>query len=107
MNMIKFKEREATLGIALDYVKADMPMDKYEREKKGEGWFSVGYNYLLHADGSMEVGVPKEQFSCPEVPHYRDHICVLVMGMEDGQTNKLQESALAVLSEELHLPIVR
>lgn len=105
--MINFKKREETNGIALSYTKADMPLKEYEKNVKCQGWFTVGYHYLLHANGSIEEGIPCEQYAEPPINHCQDCICVLVMGQNDGKTNKIQESALNLLADELNLKIIR
>lgn len=102
---IKFKEREVTKGIKLDYLKADMPLEDFAHMQMKKGWFSVGYNYVLHADGSMEEGIPNTQLCDPTIDGYNDHVCVLVMGQCEGKLNPVQQSALDVLAVELKLPI--
>ena len=103
---IKFREREATKGIMLSYLKADIPLKDYAPLQMKKGWFSVGYNYLLHSDGTMEEGIPHTQFCDPTVKGAEDHVCVLVMGQCEGKMNPVQKSALEVLAGELNLPIV-
>ena len=102
---IKFKEREETKGIKLSYLKADMPLEDFAHMQMKKGWFSVGYNYVLHADGSMEEGIPNTQLCDPTIDGYNDHVCVLVMGQCEGKLNPVQQSALDVLAGELKLPI--
>ena len=104
---LKFKEREETKGIQLSYLKLDMPLEDYEKIVMRQGWFSIGYNYVLHPDGNMEVGIPVTQCCDPFVKGWDDHVCVLVMGACEGETNTLQDNALFVLSKELNLPIHR
>lgn len=103
---IKFRERETTKGIMLSYLKADMPLKEYAPLQMKKGWFSVGYNYLLHSDGTMEEGIHHTQCCDPTVKGAVDHVCVLVMGQCEGQLNPVQRSALEVLAGELNLPIV-
>lgn len=103
---IKFKEREDTKGIKLSYLKADMPLKEFAQIQMKKGWFSVGYNYLLHSDGSMEEGIHHTQLCDPTIDGYEDHVCVLVMGQCEGKLNPVQQSALEVLAGELKLPIV-
>lgn len=105
--MINFKKREETNGIALSYTKANMPLKEYEKNVKCQGWFTVGYHYLLHPDGSVEEGIPAEQYAEPPIKHYQDCICILVMGQNEGCLNKLQESALTLLADELQLEVIR
>ena len=102
---IKFKEREETKGIKLNYLKADMPLEDFAHMQMKKGWFSVGYNYVLHADGSMEEGILKTQLCDPTIDGYNDHVCVLVMGQCEGKLNPVQQRALDVLAVELKLPI--
>lgn len=102
---IKFKEREETKGIKLNYLKADMPLEDFAHMQMKKGWFSVGYNYVLHADGSMEEGIPHTQLCDPTIDGYDNHVCVLVMGQCEGKLNPVQQSALDVLAVELKLPI--
>lgn len=104
---LKFKEREETKGIMLSYLKADMPLADYEKIMMRKGQFSIGYNYVLHADGSMEVGIPVAQCCDPFVKGWDDHVCVLVMGACEGLGNELQCNALSTLSKELNLSIHR
>lgn len=103
---LKFKEREETKGIRLHYVLADIPMEEYERIVMRKGWFSIGYNFVLHADGVMEEGIPIEQCSDPFVEGWDDHICILVMGQPEGKVSKEQEIALEALTKHLKLPII-
>lgn len=103
---VKFRERDVTKGIMLSYLKADMPMREYAPLQMKKGWFSVGYNYILHADGSMEEGISHDQFCDPTVKGAQDHVCVLIMGQCEGKLNPEQQSALEVLSADLKLPIV-
>ena len=103
---IKFMERETTKGIMLSYLKADMPLKEFASLQMKKGWLSVGYNYLLHADGTMEEGIHHTLFCDPTVKGAADHVCVLVMGQCEGQLNPIQRSALEVLAGELNLPIV-
>ena len=103
---LKFKEREETKGIRLHYVLADIPMKDYERIVMRKGWFSIGYNLVLHADGTMEEGIPLEQCSDPFVEGWDDHICVLVMGQTQGKMSQEQAIALEALKEHLQLPII-
>ena len=103
---IKFKERDTTDGIKLSYIKADMSLKDFAQLQMKKGWFSVGYNYLLHTDGAMEEGIPHTQYCDPTIDGYENHVCVLVMGQCEGKLNPVQQSALEVLSKELNLPIV-
>ena len=103
--MIKYKEREETKQICLSYTKADMPMCNFTKTVMRQGWFSVGYHYIIHADGRTEVGIPHTQHADAEVDGHRDSICVLLMGVNEGQRTELQESALNILAEEHNLPI--
>lgn len=102
---LKFKEREETKGILLYYVKADMPLEDYAKIMMRKGWFSIGYNFVLHPDGRMEEGIPVTQCCDPSLKGWDDHILVLVMGQCDGRTTELQEKALNTLSQEYDLPI--
>ena len=54
---LKFKEREETKGIMVFCTEDDMPVEKYARIMMRKGWFSVGYNYLIHSDGTIEEGL--------------------------------------------------
>ena len=83
-----------------------MPLKEFAQIQMKKGWFSVGYNYLLHADGSMEEGIHHTQLCDPTIDGYEDHVCVLVMGQCEGKLNPVQQSALEVLAGELKLPIV-
>lgn len=103
---LKFKEREETKGIQLSYVLADIPMEEYEKIVMRKGWFSIGYNYVLHADGTMEEGIPVAQCCDPFVKGWDDHICILVMGQPEGKVSQEQEIALEALTKSLKLPIV-
>ena len=103
--MMKYKEREETKQIKLSYIKADMPMQDFTKLAMRRGWFSVGYHYIIHPDGRTEVGLPHTQHADAEVDGYQDSVCVLLMGVNQGQQTDLQESALRVLAEEHNLPI--
>lgn len=104
-NRIKFKEREVTKGIALHYNMVDVPLKDFEVSMKRMGWFSVGYHYVIHRDGSIEKGIDTPQYADPSVKGYRDHVCVLIMGQVQGEMNPLQVNAVHNLAEKLNLEI--
>lgn len=104
---LKFKEREETKGILLYYIKADMPLEDYAKIMMRKGWFSIGYNFVLHPDGRMEEGIPATQCCDPSLKGWDDHMLVLVMGQCDGKLNVLQVEALANLSKEYDLTVIR
>ena len=103
---LKFKERESTKGIVLYYTEDDMPMKEYARYVMRKGWFSIGYNYLLHADGTLEEGMPQNQVCDPSLYGWDDHICLLVMGHRKDTVNHVQDEVLFNLSKDLNLPLV-
>lgn len=104
---LKFNPKEKTLGIKLHYIGIDMPLEEYEKVLMRKGWFCIGYNYVLHPDGSLEKGVPETDCCDPFIDGWNDHVCVLVMGVADGETTALQDSALKNLAKKLNLTITR
>lgn len=100
---LTFKERDKTAGIKPFYTKADLPLEEYEKIVMRQGWFSVGYHYIIHPDGRTETGIPYTQHADPTIEGWEDCICVLFMGVTDGEMTPLQKSALKTLSTEHHL----
>ena len=49
-----------------------------------------------------EEGIPAEQYAEPPL-NITVSFCILVMGQNEGCLNKLQESALTLLADELQL----
>ena len=103
--MLTFKERDATTGIRVAYTKADIPLKEYTKHVMRQGWFSVGYHYLIHPDGRMEVGIPASQHADPAIDGWQDSVCVLLMGVADGERTALQRAALDTLSHEHSIPV--
>ena len=102
--MIKFKTRtEEPKAIRLVFTNEDMPAAEYEKRMKWQGWFCLGYHYVLRANGIIEEGIPFEQFADPSLPDWKNSIYVIVMSEEitDVQTSSLQD-----LTADLNLPIV-
>lgn len=102
---LKFKEREETKGIMVFYTEDDMPVEKYARIMMRKGWFSVGYNYLIHPDGTIEEGLSQNECCDPTLSGWEDHMCVLVMGCDDDKPNRQQDEALFRLSKMYDLPL--
>lgn len=102
---LKFKEREETKGIMVFCTEDDMPVEKYARIMMRKGWFSVGYNYLIHPDGTIEEGLSPNECCDPTLSGWEDHMCVLVMGRDDDKPNRQQDEALFRLSKMYDLPL--
>ena len=102
---LKFKEREETKRIMIFCTEDDMPVEKYSRIMMRKGWFSVGYNYLIHPDGTTEEGLSPKECCDPTLSGWEDHMCVLVMGRDDDKPNRSQEDALFKLSKTYDLPL--
>lgn len=101
--MIKFKTRtEQPKAISLVFYGDDMPKDELEKKMKWQGWFCLGYHYVLHANGVFEEGIPIEQYADPSLPKWKDNIYVIVM---TDEINDVQSCALNDLMVDLNLPI--
>ena len=102
--MIKFKERtESPKAIRLAFTPNDMSKDDYENKMKGNGWFCLGYHFVLHENGVIEKGIPLEQYADPSLPEWKDSIYVIVMAIT---ISDVQKFALRKLEADLKLPIV-
>lgn len=97
---LEFKERDVTTGIRTYYCQADLPLEEYEKIVMRDGWFSVGYHYIIHPDGRTERGIPASQHADPAIDGWQDSICILLMGVADGESTPLQRSALITIAEQ-------
>lgn len=101
--MIKFKERqEKPVAIRLAYTDMDMNADDYEKHMKWQGWFCLGYHYVLHTNGILETGIPLNQYADTSLPDWQNSIYVIVMSIT---INDAQKYTLEELSHKLNLPI--
>lgn len=100
---LTFKERDVTTGIHLTYNMADIPLEEYEKHVMRDGWFSVGYHYIIHPDGSAEAGLPVSQYADPSIEGWQDSICILLMGAPEGQPTALQRAAIDTIAREHNL----
>lgn len=103
---LTFKKRNETIGIRLYYCASDMDAKSFEKYVKRHGWFSIGFNYLVHPNGSIDVGIEHDRVADPSIEGWEDSVCVLVMGQENGKTNIMQQQALKALSDKLNLPLM-
>jgi len=100
---LTFKERDVTTGIHIDHILADIPLEEYEKQVMRGGWFSVGYHYIIHPDGRTERGIPDTQHADPAIDGWQDSICVLLMGVADGEQTPLQCASIETLKQRHHL----
>lgn len=102
---LKFKEREETKGIMVFCTEDDMSTPEYTRILMRKGWFSIGYTFIIHANGDIEKGLDEKECCDPTLTGWKDHMCVLLMGCPDEKANRVQEEALFRLSQKYQLPI--
>lgn len=105
MRKVAFKERDAK-GIKLFWTKADMSLADLEKTMMRKGWFSVGYNYIIHPDGSTDAGIPSNQCCEPSLDGWDTNICVLITGQVTGKMTALQSSAVEEIAKETNLKVV-
>ena len=106
---LQFKERDVTKGIHITYSMADIPLNEYEKHVMRDGWFSVGFHYIIHPDGRaggvvlgdrVEAGIPITQHADPSIEGWQDSICILLMGAPEGQSTALQRAAIDTIARE-------
>lgn len=103
---LTFKERDATTGLHLTYSMADIPAAEYEKLVMRAGWFSIGFHYIIHPDGSAEAGLPITQHADPSIEGWRDKICLLLMGAPEGHPTALQCAAVNTIAQKHNLPLI-
>ncbi|MBS5519636.1 MAG: hypothetical protein KHX13_04805 [Acidaminococcus intestini] len=101
----KYKTREETLGIHLDFTPIEMDAYDFGRRQVGKGWLNIGYHYIIHLDGSIERGIPEEQYADPSILHFHDCICVLVMGVGPAEIDQWKRMAWPLMEEKLGLKL--
>ena len=97
---LQFKERDVTKGIHITYSMADIPLNEYEKHVMRDGWFSVGFHFVIHPDGRAEAGIPVTQHADPSIEGWQDSICILLMGAPEGQSTALQRAAIDTIARE-------
>ena len=101
--MIKFKQRsDKAQEIRLDFLPEDMSTPDLERRMRWKGWFCLGYHYVLHENGTIDEGIPLDQYPDPSLPGWIDSLYIAVMCK---QLNDAQKLSLSKLKKKLNIPI--
>lgn len=92
---VKYIRRTETKGIMLFNTPEEMSGDDYGNQQLRKGWLSIGYNYLLHTDGTLEEGMGYGYVSDPDLRGWNDHVTILVMGLK--KTDPLNDAQVKTL----------
>lgn len=81
---VQFKARAATNRLFIHCAATKPSMDIGVREirqwHKGQGWFDVGYHFIIKRDGTVEDGRGVEQIGSHAKGHNNDSIGVCLVG---------------------------
>lgn len=95
-----YRKRDETTHVTVRFYPFDISAYEYGRMMVGQGWFNTGYHFVVHPNGTIETGIPFEQFGDPSIKGWENSVCILAVGVsKDDRARWLSENLPVVLKK--------